>query len=96
MLGSLPPTLGGDALSGHLARRWGALLRFCAWPALVLKRDCSYISIHSSLEIAEISLPIAASGKSTSAPSHTIGPMNPDSVNRNTQRFACLLQTKEY
>ena len=31
----------------------------CACPALVLKRDCSYISIHFSLEIAEISLPIA-------------------------------------
>jgi len=32
----------------------------------------------------------------TSTHSHTIGPMKPDSVNRNTQRFACLLQTKEY
>ena len=32
----------------------------------------------------------------TSTLSHTIGPMKPDSVNRNTQRFACLLQTKEY
>jgi hypothetical protein len=31
---------------------------------LVIKRDCSYISIHFSLEIAEISLPIASSGKS--------------------------------
>jgi hypothetical protein len=37
----------------------------CARPALVLKRDCSYISIHFSLEIAEISLPIASSGKSS-------------------------------
>src|SRR5215469_9244407 len=37
----------------------------CACPALVVKRDCSYISIHSSLEIAEISLPIASSGKSS-------------------------------
>jgi len=27
----------------------------CACPALVFKRDCSYISIHFSLEIAEIS-----------------------------------------
>ena len=38
---------------------------FCACPALVIKRDCSYISIHFSLEIAEISLPIASSGKSS-------------------------------
>jgi hypothetical protein len=30
-------------------------LAFCACPALVFKRDCSYISIHCSLEIAEIS-----------------------------------------
>src|SRR5262245_30599793 len=37
----------------------------CACPALVFKRDRSYISIHSSLEIAEISLPIASSGKSS-------------------------------
>ena len=37
----------------------------CAWTALVFKRDCSYISIHFSLEIAEISLPIASSGKSS-------------------------------
>src|SRR5580765_4520852 len=37
----------------------------CACPALVIKRDCSYISIHCSLEIAEISLPIAGSGKSS-------------------------------
>jgi len=37
----------------------------CACPALVIKRDCSYISIHLSLEIAEISLPIASSGKSS-------------------------------
>ena len=37
----------------------------CACPALVLKRDCSYISIHFSLEIVEISLPIASSGKSS-------------------------------
>ena len=37
----------------------------CACPALVIKRDCSYISIHFSLEIAEISLPIALSGKSS-------------------------------
>src|SRR5271165_2990487 len=37
----------------------------CACPALVIKRVCSYISIHFSLEIAEISLPIAASGKSS-------------------------------
>ena len=36
-----------------------------AFPALVIKRDCSYISIHFSLEIAEISLPIASSGKSS-------------------------------
>src|SRR5713226_10531414 len=35
----------------------------CACPALVIKRDCSYISIHFSLEIAEISLPIASSGR---------------------------------
>jgi hypothetical protein len=62
---SLPPTLCVDALGGHLARRWGALLRLCACPALVIKRDCSYISIHFSLEIAEISLPIASSGKSS-------------------------------
>jgi hypothetical protein len=32
---------------------------------LVFKRDCSYISIHFSLEIAEISSPIAPSGKSS-------------------------------
>src|SRR5262249_27246664 len=40
---------------------------FFVWacPALVIKRDCSYISIHFSLEIAEISLPIASSGKSS-------------------------------
>src|SRR5690242_1076003 len=37
----------------------------CACPALVIKRDCSYISIHFSLEIAEIRLPIASSGKSS-------------------------------
>ena len=37
----------------------------CARPALVSKRDCSYISIHFSLEIAEISLPIGSSGKSS-------------------------------
>src|SRR5271165_6926434 len=37
----------------------------CACPALVIKRDCSYILIHFSLEIAEISLPIASSGKSS-------------------------------
>src|SRR5215469_18788300 len=37
----------------------------CACPALVITRDCSYISIHFSLEIAEISLPIASSGKSS-------------------------------
>src|ERR1700756_2606038 len=37
----------------------------CPCPALVIKRDCSYISIHFSLEIAEISLPIASSGKSS-------------------------------
>src|SRR5215469_3629809 len=36
-----------------------------ACPALVFKRDCSYISIHFSLEIAEISSPIASSGKSS-------------------------------
>ena len=36
-----------------------------ACPALVIKRDCSYISIHFSLEIAEISLPIGSSGKSS-------------------------------
>jgi len=62
---SLPPTLCVDALGGHLARRWGALLRHLHLPALVIKRDCSYISIHFSLEIAEISLPIASSGKSS-------------------------------
>src|SRR5262249_8951287 len=38
---------------------------FCACPDLVFKRDCSYISIHCSLEIAEISLPMASSGKSS-------------------------------
>src|SRR5579863_8555288 len=27
MLEGLPPTLWGDALGGHLARRWGGLLR---------------------------------------------------------------------
>ena len=37
----------------------------CACPALVFKRDCSYISIHFSREIAEISLPISSSGKSS-------------------------------
>src|SRR5215472_2088834 len=37
----------------------------CAFPALVIKRDCSYISIPFSLEIAEMSLPIASSGKSS-------------------------------
>ena len=37
----------------------------CACPALVFKRDCSYISIHLSLGISEISLPIASSGKSS-------------------------------
>ena len=42
-----------------------ACFALCACPALVIKRDCSYISIHFSLEIAEISLPIASSGKSS-------------------------------
>ena len=37
----------------------------CACPALVINRDCSYISIHFSLEIAAISSPIASSGKSS-------------------------------
>lgn len=37
----------------------------CACPALVIKRDFSYISIHFPLEIAEISLPISSSGKSS-------------------------------
>ncbi len=37
----------------------------CACPALVIERACSYISIHFSLEIAEISVPIASSGKSS-------------------------------
>src|SRR3974390_1016163 len=36
-----------------------------ACPALVIERDCSYISIHCSLEVAEISLPIASSGRSS-------------------------------
>ena len=36
-----------------------------ACPDLVNKRDCSYISIHVSLEIDEISLPIGSSGKSS-------------------------------
>jgi len=36
---------------------------FC--PALVFKRDCSYISIHCSLEIDEMSFPIALRGKSS-------------------------------
>src|SRR5215475_3571300 len=40
-------------------------LAFCACPALVFKRVCSYISIHCSLEIAAINLPIAWSGKSS-------------------------------
>src|SRR5215467_1317963 len=43
----------------------GSCFALCACPALVFRRDCSYISIHFSLEIAEISLPIAASGKSS-------------------------------
>ncbi len=34
MLGSLPPTLCVDALGGHLARRWGALLRHLRLPRL--------------------------------------------------------------
>src|SRR3954465_13896558 len=38
---------------------------FCALPALVFERDCSYISIHFALEMAEISLPIAGSGRSS-------------------------------
>src|SRR5262249_33158168 len=38
-------------------------IRACS--ALVTKRDCSYSSIHFSIEIAEISLPIASSGKSS-------------------------------
>jgi hypothetical protein len=41
------------------------LLRHLRLPAVVLKRDCSYISICVSLEIAEISLPIASTGKSS-------------------------------
>src|SRR5262249_31508239 len=40
-------------------------LAICACPALVIERDCSYISIHCSLEIAEISSPIASSGRSS-------------------------------
>src|SRR5258706_232337 len=44
----------------------GALcFAFCACPDLVFKRDSSYISIHCSLEIAAISVPIPASGKSS-------------------------------
>jgi hypothetical protein len=44
----------------------GALcFAICAFPALVIMRDCSYISIHFSLEIADISLPIGPSGKSS-------------------------------
>src|SRR5712664_183085 len=34
MLGSLPPTLCVDAPGGHLARRWGALLRHLRLPRL--------------------------------------------------------------
>src|SRR3984893_14647136 len=34
MPGSLPPTLCVDALGGHLARRWGALLRHLRLPRL--------------------------------------------------------------
>src|SRR5437879_5541872 len=37
MLGSLPPTLCVDALGGHLARRWGALLRHPRLPRLGLQ-----------------------------------------------------------
>jgi len=34
MPGSLPPTLCADALGGHVARRWGALLRHLRLPRL--------------------------------------------------------------
>ena len=37
----------------------------CDCPALVFNRDCSYISIPFSPEIAEIELRIASSGKSS-------------------------------
>src|SRR5271166_2159400 len=37
MLGSLPPTLGGDAFGGHLACRWSALLRLPRLPRLGLR-----------------------------------------------------------
>src|SRR5258706_232338 len=37
MRGSLPPALGGDALGGHLLRRWGALLRLLRLPRLGLQ-----------------------------------------------------------
>ena len=63
---------GLDLFFGSFTATWFGLNYFreaCfaifARPALVIKRDCSYISIHSSLEIAEISLPIASRGKSS-------------------------------
>jgi hypothetical protein len=52
-------------LAATLLANGAPCFAICACPALVIKRDCSYISIHFSLEIAEISLPIASSGKSS-------------------------------
>ena len=52
-------------LTATLLADGAACFAISACPALVFKRDCSYISIHFSLEIAEISLPIASSGKSS-------------------------------
>jgi hypothetical protein len=55
MLGGLPPTLCGDALGGHLPADGAPCFAFCASSALVFKRVVD-ISIHFSLEIAEISV----------------------------------------
>jgi hypothetical protein len=52
-------------LAVALLADWVPCFAIFACPALVMERDCSYISIHFSLEIAEISLPIASSGKSS-------------------------------
>ena len=52
-------------LAATLLANGASCFVICACPALVIKRDCSYISIYFSLEIAEISLPIASSGKSS-------------------------------
>jgi hypothetical protein len=62
---SHPRRFAPTRLAAALLGDRSACFALCACPAFVFKRDCSYISIHFSLEIAEISRPIASSGKSS-------------------------------